>query len=88
MQAEGALSPFSAPSASNTANFYSIQINPFLRTLIFQLAENKALPFFYSIQMGSHKSLLTNHYSPVLAPFAAGLEARPSSLAKSGCLVD
>ena len=44
-------------------NFYSIQINPFLPTSNFQLTENKALPFFYSIQMKSHQSLLTNHQS-------------------------
>jgi hypothetical protein len=55
--------------AQNT-NFYSIQINPFLAPPIFQLEQNKALPFFYSIQMKSyqspisdHQSLLANHQS-------------------------
>src|ERR1700740_2966127 len=42
-------------AASQNDNFYSIQISRFLSTLIFQLAENKALPFFYSIQMIGHK---------------------------------
>src|ERR1700722_9129489 len=44
-------------------NFYSIQISPFLPTPIFQRSENKALPFFYSIQMKSHQSLVTDHQS-------------------------
>ena len=52
-----------SPAFPNT-NFYSIQISPFLSTPNFQLAENKALLFFYSIQMKSHQTLITNHYSP------------------------
>jgi len=49
--------------AQNTS-FYSIQMSPFLSALNFQRTENKALPFFYSIQMKSHQSLINNHYSP------------------------
>jgi hypothetical protein len=44
-------------------NFYSTQISPFLPTPNFQLTENKALPFFYSLQMKSHQALLANHRS-------------------------
>jgi hypothetical protein len=43
------------------ANFYSIQINPFLPARNFQFTENKALPFFYSIPMKSRLSLITSH---------------------------
>jgi hypothetical protein len=50
--------------APNTS-FYSVQMNPFSPTPNFQLAEKKALPFFYSIQMKSHHSLLTDHPSPL-----------------------
>jgi hypothetical protein len=49
---------------AQSTNFYSIQISPFLPTTNFQRTENKALPFFYSIQMKSHQALITNHYSP------------------------
>jgi hypothetical protein len=45
-------------------NFYSVQMNSFSPTPNFQLPENKALPFFYAIQMKSHHSLLTDHQSP------------------------
>jgi len=51
----------SGPSASQNANFYSIQMNPFPEAQISQLIQNKALHFFYSIQMNGHQSLLTNH---------------------------
>ena len=51
------------PKRAQNNNFYSIQINPFLPTPNFQLTENKALPFFYSIQMKSHQTLITNHQS-------------------------
>jgi hypothetical protein len=44
-------------------NFYSIQMRPFPESPILQLAENKALHFFYSIQMSGHKSVLTTHQS-------------------------
>jgi hypothetical protein len=40
-------------------NFYSIQRNGFPRRRILQPTENKALHFFYSVQMKSHQSLLT-----------------------------
>jgi len=50
-----------ALSASQNANFYSIQMNPFPEAQILQLIQNKALHFFYSIQMNGHQSLLTNH---------------------------
>jgi hypothetical protein len=63
MPGEESLPHFSAHSASKIANFYSIQISPFLPTPIFQPTENKALSFFYSIQMSGHKSLLTNRES-------------------------
>ena len=46
------------------SNFYSIQMNAFFSTSNSQLTENKALPFFYSVQMNSHHSLLTKQ-SPV-----------------------
>ena len=46
------------------SNFYSIQMNAFFSTPNSQLTENKALPFFYSVQMNSHHSLLTKQ-SPV-----------------------
>ena len=49
--------------AQNTS-FYSIQISPFFSTPNCQLTEKKALPFFYSIQMKSHQTLITNHFSP------------------------
>jgi hypothetical protein len=46
-------------------NFYSIQMNGFRQPRILQPAENKALHFFYSIQMKSFQSLLTTHQSPL-----------------------
>jgi len=39
-------------------------MNAFFSTPNSQLTENKALPFFYSVQMNSHHSLLTKQ-SPV-----------------------
>jgi hypothetical protein len=38
--------------------------------------------------MNGCRSLLTDHYSPGFAAFAAGPEPRPSRFAKSQCLVD
>jgi len=35
-------------------------MNAFLETQILQLAQNKALHFFYSLQMKSHQSALIN----------------------------
>jgi hypothetical protein len=63
MPGEGSLLPSSTPAASQNANFYSIQINGFLQARILQLAQNKALHFFYSIQMNGRESLLANHES-------------------------
>jgi hypothetical protein len=48
---------------AQNSNFYSVQMNPFVSAQNFQLTENKALPFFYSAQMKSHRSLLTDHQS-------------------------
>jgi hypothetical protein len=45
-------------------NFYSIQMNDFIQPQILQPTENKALHFFYSVQMRSRQRLITNHYSP------------------------
>src|SRR5271169_6366974 len=64
MPDEGSLPPSSAPSTPPNPNFYSIQINPLFSPPIFQLEENKALLFFYSIQMSRLKSPTTNHESP------------------------
>src|SRR5271170_3607225 len=64
MPDEGSLPPPSAPPTPPTPNFYSIQINPLFAPPIFQLEENKALLFFYSIQMSGLKSPTTNHQSP------------------------
>jgi hypothetical protein len=44
--------------AQNT-NFYSMQLNDFFQPQISQPTENKALPFFYSIQMKSHQAPTT-----------------------------
>ena len=49
-------------------NFYSIQITPLLSSRIFQFAQNKALKFFYSIQMNGHQSLISNHQSLLTSP--------------------
>jgi hypothetical protein len=65
--------PAPAPLASKIANFYSVQMSPFPSPPILQFAQNKALPFFYSIQMNGYKSLLTHHHSPVFVSFAAAL---------------
>jgi hypothetical protein len=43
-------------------NFYSIQMNDFIQLQILQPTENTALHFFYSVQMRSHQTLITNHY--------------------------
>jgi hypothetical protein len=48
---------------AQNSNFYSVQMNPFVSAQNFQLTENKALPFFYSVQMKSHHSLLTDRQS-------------------------
>jgi hypothetical protein len=50
---------------AQNSNFYSIQMNHFLPAPFFQPSENKALPFFYSIQMNGHHSLLTDRQSPL-----------------------
>jgi hypothetical protein len=52
------------PKRAQNTNFYSIQMNDFFQPQILQPTENKALPFFYSIQMRSHQALITNHFSP------------------------
>jgi hypothetical protein len=46
-------------------NFDSITINPLPAPTILRLAENKALKFFYSVQMKSHQPRITNHKSRV-----------------------
>jgi hypothetical protein len=48
---------------AQNSNFYSIQTSGFLHRRILQSTENKALHFFYSTQMKSHHSLLTNPQS-------------------------
>ena len=49
--------------AAQANNFYSVQMNGFPQPRILQLSENKALRVFYSVQMESHQSLITNHQS-------------------------
>src|ERR1700721_2904268 len=44
------LLPFAAPPAPKIANFYSIQMN---RSPILQLAQNKPLRFFHSLQINA-----------------------------------
>jgi hypothetical protein len=65
---------FSSPSASKNANFYSIQMNRSLAFPILQPQQNTALHFFYSIQMSSHQSLITDHYSRALVAGPVAME--------------
>jgi hypothetical protein len=52
-----------APPASKNANFYSAQTEPLRAARILQLQQNKALHFFYSVQMNGHQSPLSNRES-------------------------
>jgi hypothetical protein len=62
-----------------SVNFYSIRMNAIRQRQISQLTQNTTLYSFYSRQMSGYKLLLTNHYSPILATFAARLKTRLSS---------
>jgi hypothetical protein len=53
---------------AQNSNFYSIQMNGFSQLRILQPIAIKALPFFYSVQMKSHQSLLTDRQSLITSP--------------------
>jgi hypothetical protein len=54
----------SGPKRAKNGDFYSIQMAGFLLPRILQPTENKALHFFYSIQM-KRQALITNYRSPL-----------------------
>jgi hypothetical protein len=61
---------------------------PFPPNTNFSTCRKKALPFFYSIQMNSYKSLLAYHYLPVFASVAPAPNPALPALTYPGLLPD